>query len=213
VWRLILATYLYLIKTNNKMTQSKLIEILMEEHKNILRVAEAVEKECDLLGEGKAVDEGFFTEVIDFIRNYADKFHHAKEEDILFKELCQGEAKEKMHCNPVEQMLHEHEEGRSFVKELEEGIKEKNKSKVAQNARSYVQLIRDHISKEDNILYMMADEVLDDEIKAEILKKFKTIAKERAEQGKKYLDFVRRHRPVYSKLKTRGANEKSKNKH
>jgi hemerythrin-like domain-containing protein len=175
---------------NKQMEQSKPIKILVEEHKNILNVAAAIEKECNSLNQGQHINDDFFKEIIDFIRNYADKFHHAKEEDILFKELCKDEVQAKMHCNPLDQMLYEHDQGRSFVKELEEGMNERNRQKVIQNAKAYMRLIRDHISKEDNILYPMADEALDNEKKKQMLKQFNKIAKERAKQEKKYINFV-----------------------
>ena len=153
----------------------KTIKMLVEEHKNILRVAEAMETECDKIASGmKGVDEAFFKKAIQFIRDYADKYHHAKEENILFKELCSEEAKGKMHCNPVEQMLLEHDEGRKLVLGIEEGMKEKDKMKVVENAMGYVSLIREHIFKEDNILYPMAEQALSKESQNAMLKKFLT---------------------------------------
>ena len=89
-------------------------KILVDEHKNILKLADALERECNAINKGKNIDENFFKKAVDFIRNYADKFHHAKEEDILFAELNKNSAA--MHCNPIEQMLYEHDLGREFVK-------------------------------------------------------------------------------------------------
>ncbi|MEK6816956.1 MAG: hemerythrin domain-containing protein, partial [Nanoarchaeota archaeon] len=68
----------------------KATEILSEEHRHILKVIDAIEEECKALEAGKSLDKKFFLDAIDFIRNYADKFHHAKEEDILFEELNNG---------------------------------------------------------------------------------------------------------------------------
>ena len=56
--------------------------ILSEEHKHILSVIDALSKERKNLESGKELDKDFFSKAIDFIKNYADKFHHAKEEDI-----------------------------------------------------------------------------------------------------------------------------------
>ena len=148
-------------------------KILVDEHQHILKVINALIKECNDLESGKKIDKDFFTKAIDFIRNYADKFHHAKEEDILFVELCKDTVS--MHCNPVEQMLHEHELGRNFVKGMEDGINGDNKEKVIENARGYAYLLQDHISKEDGILYPMADEVLDQSIQDSMLAKFKEV--------------------------------------
>lgn len=59
----------------------KITKILSDEHKNILRLTKLIEKECE---SGENINKDFFIKAIYFIRNYADKFHHAKEEDILF---------------------------------------------------------------------------------------------------------------------------------
>ncbi len=155
----------------------KITQILIEEHKKILIVSDKIEKECEYIKKGGKINEEFFKKAIEFIRNYADKFHHAKEEDILFEEFCKTAEKGCLHCNPVEQMLYEHNIGRDFVKEMEEGIKKRNKRKIIENALGYVNLIREHIFKEDNILYPMAEKTISKEIQIEMLKKFQEIEK------------------------------------
>ena len=107
-------------------------KLLSDEHKTILKAVEMLEEECNSLKE-KNIDKDFFIKVIDFIRNYADKFHHAKEEDILFKEMCKPNVE--MHCNPVEQMLHEHNLGRNFVKNMELSLNKNDKNELVRNAR------------------------------------------------------------------------------
>ena len=161
-------------------------KILVNEHKDILKVAEKLILKADE-AENEKIDEKFFIRAIDFIRNYADKFHHAKEEDILFKELCRDTVH--LHCNPVEQMLTEHDLGRNFVKGIEQGTKEKNPEKIAENARNYASLIQEHIYKEDNILYPMADETLSKDAQISMFKKFQEV--EKKSNVKKYKDFVK----------------------
>jgi hemerythrin-like domain-containing protein len=162
-------------------------EILTNEHESILKVVEAMESECHALENEKNLDKDFFTKAIDFIKNYADKFHHAKEEEILFKELKKEDVQGRMHCNPMDQMLHEHDLGREFVKNLEEGIKEEDKEKIIENARGYGQLLREHIFKEDNILYGMADEALNDKEQDFLLKQFKVADKKNEKDEKRCL--------------------------
>jgi len=164
--------------------------ILSEEHRHILKVIDRLIKECDGLRAGNEINKSFFEEAIDFIRNYADKFHHAKEEDILFVELCKDTVE--MHCNPTSQMLHEHDLGRGFVKELEEGVKSNDKEKVIEGALGYAQLLQEHIFKEDNILYPMADQALSEDIQQVMLDEFARVEKEKfgEEIIKKYLDFA-----------------------
>lgn len=150
----------------------KLTTTLSNEHKNILFVIDVLSKKCVALESGGNIDDIFFAKAINFIRNYADKFHHAKEEDILFAKVS---SHEKMHCDPTKQMLHEHEIGRSFVKGMESALRSKDKKAMAENARGYCELLQDHIFKEDNILYPMAEEALSEAEQKEVAEKFAQI--------------------------------------
>ena len=147
--------------------------ILSDEHKNILKVIASVLKKCDEIEAGKEIDKEFFIKAVDFIKNYADKFHHSKEEDILFLELNKEGVLD--HCNPIEQMLHEHGLGREFVKGLSESVKKGDKKELIKNARGYCELLQEHIFKEDNILYPMADTSLSEETQKIIFEKFAKI--------------------------------------
>ena len=164
-------------------------KILKEEHVNILKVVAGLEEEISELEEGKRIDDEFLRKVIDFVRHYADKFHHAKEEDIFFKEFNRLAEKGEVHCNPVEQMLHEHEIGREAIKKIEEGMEKRNREMVIEGMREYVGMIREHIFKEDEILYPMADDALSDEAQEKMLKKFKDVENER-DVGE-HLEFMR----------------------
>jgi len=169
---------------------SETSRILSREHENILKVVNALELKVEQL-KNKEIDVDFFRKVIDFIRNYADKFHHAKEEDILFKEFNKCAEEGCVHCNPIEQMLFEHDEGRKNVKMMESGLDEKNKNKLIEGAKGYSQLIKEHIFKEDNILYPMADNALSDSTKNKMLRKFRVIEDKRKKETKSYIDFVK----------------------
>lgn len=145
-------------------------QILSEEHQTILKVIDVVLNECSELENGKTPEIEFFQKTVDFIKNYADKFHHAKEEDILFKAMLENV--ENLHCNPIPVMLHEHDAGRQFVKGIEHGILEKNSEKLIENARGYCMLLQNHIYKEDNVLYPMAEDALTNEQKDLVNQKY-----------------------------------------
>lgn len=134
--------------------------ILSEEHQIILNVIEVMFEECEHMKNGEVIDHNFFRNVIYFIKNYADGFHHIKEEDILFKVILDKAAK--MHCDPIPVMLHEHEEGRRYVKGMEDALYRNNVHKLTENASGYGHLLQSHIYKEDNMLYPMAEEALSD---------------------------------------------------
>ena len=164
--------------------------ILSEEHQNILKVIDGVLKECNEIERGKDLDKGYFAEVIDFIKNYADGYHHAKEEDILFKAMLENV--ENLHCNPIPVMLHEHDEGRQYVKNLEEGIANSDNEQILTNARGYCFLLQNHIYKEDNVLYPMAEEALSEEQKELIQTKYNRVKDElfSARDIQKYIDLA-----------------------
>ena len=147
--------------------------ILSAEHQTILKAISAIIGECMEIENGKELNVAFFQKAIDFIKNYADKFHHAKEEDILFKAMLENV--DCMHCNPIPVMLHEHDEGRNYVKSMETGISENNSRKIIENARGYCMLLQQHIYKEDNVLYPMAEEALTDEQKELVNQKYQEV--------------------------------------
>ena len=138
--------------------------VMVEEHRLILRMIALVEHNARLVEEGRFEDWDFFIDAVDFIRNYADRFHHAKEEDVLFKELVKNGMP--AQNSPVAAMLMAHDEGRAFVKAMEAAAKKAQGGDreavgdIVTNAKGYTTLLRDHIDKEDNILYPLAERVL-----------------------------------------------------
>ena len=165
----------------------KATEVLSNEHKVILKVIGAMQKECDSAEKKGKINAAFFEKAVSFIKNYADRFHHAKEEDILFKEMQKGGALQ--HCNPVEQMLYEHSMGRDFVKGMESGLKSKDREKIIENARGYASLLQEHIFKEDNILYPMAEDALSRKTKQAVAEKFEKL--EKTGKARKYMEIAK----------------------
>jgi hemerythrin-like domain-containing protein len=146
------------------MSKIDVTQVMVEEHKLILRMIALLENNVALMEAGKFRDWQFFLDAVDFIRNYADRFHHAKEEDVLFKALVDnGMPRDN---SPVAAMLLAHDHGRAFVRAMEEAARRAQAGEagriplIAENARGYIALLRDHIDKEDHILYPLAERVL-----------------------------------------------------
>jgi hemerythrin-like domain-containing protein len=143
--------------------------VMVEEHKLILRMIVLVEKNSALVEEGKFTDWQFFLDAVDFIRNYADRFHHAKEEDTLFVALIANGMPEEN--SPVAAMHMAHDVGRGFVRGMEEGATKALAGELGQeatitvNARGYAALLREHIHTEDNILYPLAERILPETVR------------------------------------------------
>ena len=66
------------------------IELMNEEHKNILRIIKVVRKVCFNIMKGTEINYKDLEDIIEFIRNYADSHHHKKEEDILFNRITEN---------------------------------------------------------------------------------------------------------------------------
>jgi hemerythrin-like domain-containing protein len=147
-------------------------EDLMKEHQLILKYIDLMERYAefdlkDLIAPILFENANCF---IQFIHEFADHFHHAKEEDILFRYLeFPGVL---THCNPVPQMLFEHSKAREFVRNMENAIQTKEINELTVNAGEYARLLKEHIYKEDNILYPMAERGLSDEAKSSLLKEY-----------------------------------------
>jgi len=157
-------------------------EQLREEHRIIERMLAVIEKAASNIDSGKEVDADFFPKVVDFIRNFADGLHHGKEETNLFPYM--GRRGIPTDGGPIGVMLAEHEEGRACVMAVEEAARrfaagDKSALKMAENsALRYAGLLRQHIEKEDNILYVMADQVLTPEDQKELLAVYDDVEKQ-----------------------------------
>ena len=133
--------------------------------------------------------------VIDIIRNFADGLHHAKEENLLFPAL--GKKGFSPQQGPVAVMLHEHIEGRNYVKGMVENLELFKKGSQAavsllyQNMSGYAELLNNHITKENNILFRMADNVLSDAEQENLLREFESIEQNRTE-GTTVTDYINR---------------------
>ncbi len=107
---------------------------------------------------------------IKFIEEFADQFHHAKEEEHLFRFMAEPSVL--THCNPLPQMLAEHGQARAFVSDMHEALASKQVNKLAVAVKGYAQLLKEHIFKEDNILYPMAERGMSDAQKAALLQAY-----------------------------------------
>jgi hemerythrin-like domain-containing protein len=138
-------------------------KILMDEHRVIERVLASLEKAADKVENGEMAPD-FFISAADFIKGFADGCHHRKEEGVLFPAM--EAAGVPRQGGPIGVMLAEHEEGRRLTGGMREAAEKWGqgdtaaKSEVVQFARAYTRLLHQHIAKEDNVLFPMADRVI-----------------------------------------------------
>jgi hemerythrin-like domain-containing protein len=150
-------------------------DVLREEHRIILRVLDVLEMAAAQLACGRPLPEGWWPEIVAWLRSFADKNHHAKEEAALFPAMVKAGVPSE--GGPIAVMLEEHERGRALVRAMEAGEAVARAAK----AREYVALLREHIDKENGVLFPMADAVLDDRAQGALTREFEAVE---AEQGR-----------------------------
>lgn len=156
------------------------IKIMVAEHENIRRmlmVLRSISYRVMTLGEFDAED---IPKVIDFVRIYADKHHHGKEENILF-ETMNKRIEKLAKAGAITGMYIEHDLGRLYMGNLEKAVDkyelgdDEARLDIIGNAISYTDLLERHIEKENTAMYKFAEKMLDDESKAYIEEESKKI--------------------------------------
>lgn len=132
---------------------------LRRDHELIEKVIKAMESTIQLLSDGKQIPESILLPVIDFSKNFTDVCHHSKEENSLFPALEQ--AGMPRHMGPIAMMLIDHERSREIGKEMENSAKNYilsgDSTKLISDMQQYVEHITEHLWKENNKLFMMAE--------------------------------------------------------
>lgn len=128
------------------------IEELSSDHEKILEKLDELQDAINPL-----IDKDRIREFLHFTETFAEP-HHQKEEKVLFPALeKKGIPNE---GGPIGMMLYEHETKRGYVKALKEALEASDENGIRENAQAIVNLLRDHIYKEDNILYPCAKDAL-----------------------------------------------------
>ncbi len=153
-------------------------QILMSEHRVIEHALHALDAAARCLEQGREIRPGLFLDAGDFITGFADGWHHVKEEGALFKALAEHGVP--VEGGPIGVMLHDHEQGRAFARALREAALRLEADPAAlelviSNARSYAALMGLHILKEDQVLFPMADRLIEPESQWRVMESFKHI--------------------------------------
>jgi len=166
--------------SNGRVRYSPPMKMLVDEHvliKRLLALLPALQDRIELESEPgrKAV-----LDAVDFIRSYADAYHHAKEEDILFEYFDEG-------LDILQVIRADHETGRSHVKAVVQAVRDRDADAAVANLGGYRELLLEHIKKEDEILYPWMDRELSDSQIGRLFSRFQEVDSRFGDTPEKWL--------------------------
>jgi len=159
------------------------LETLRNEHGLIRQFLDQLEVAGKKLDAGERPPREFFEMGLRFAREFADEFHHIKEEHILFVQLAQKHGGEM--DGQTESLRHQHETGRDHIAAIGaalDGYEEGNAFKtdqIREAIREYVPMLREHTRTEDHTYFPLAEKLLSEEEHALLQTEFDR-ARERA---------------------------------
>lgn len=166
---------------------------LFEEHNLIRHMLETAQKAKDLIEADKYPDQQFFFKMIEFADKFVDRYHHFKEEYIMFGLLAQK--KEGTLDSEIGALRFQHERCKKFISEIESSLSGyQRKEEIAvthllENLSSYISVLRRHIYKEESRYFPIVDSEFSEDEKDMLRKQFnKEISKQE--------DFLKKHRKL-----------------
>jgi hemerythrin-like domain-containing protein len=161
--------------------------ILIQEHRVIEQVLECLVRIVLRFQKDGTLNLKDAGEAVHFFRGFADRCHHGKEETYLFPMMeSKGIPRE---GGPLGVMLHEHESGRAHIRAMREALdaaeggSQEALGRFIENAQAYSRLLRDHIQKEDQCLFPMAEQVIGPKDEAALLDLFEHVEHEEMGEG------------------------------
>lgn len=159
------------------------IKKLVDEHRLIKRWLALIPEVIKNLDIKSEKDRRLVLDGVDFIRSYADKYHHAKEEDILFKYFDPS-------LDVLKVMAEDHQKGRGYARNTLAALDNNDRETIVKNLTAYCELLTEHIKKEDEILYPWMDRNLTTGQVDEMFAKFNKIDTDFGDTQRKYEQMI-----------------------
>ena len=163
------------------------LEVLSNEHGLIRQYLENLNLAAEKLEEGLRPPVEFFAKAVEFSRTFTDKFHHFKEEHVLFVRLA--EKKKGAIDAKLDALRYQHERGRSAVAGIDESLEgyaredSISTTRLIEYISSYISLLRHHIHIEDHVFYPMAKEEISAEEETLIIREFEKAREKTGERA------------------------------
>ena len=148
----------------------KATQDLRKEHNSILHVLKIMDKVMSANTKEDIIKFKFGSELVYFLKIFADKCHHGKEEDFLFEDLVRNGVQNE--GGPIGVLLREHNQGREYIAMMNKALASKDWTDFEAAAFKYRDLLKSHIEKENNDLFVIADQILDEAKQDVLFEKF-----------------------------------------
>lgn len=165
------------------MSASTPIEMLEAEHRVILKIVGTLGVLADAFEAGRRVQAQTLRDLVEFMRTFADRCHHGKEEAHLFPALA-SHGVPTQGC-PIGGLTHEHQKGRTLVAELDQATQAhfkqstpEAKAEIVRCLRGLAALYPNHLWKEDYMVFPMSVRMLTEADNAELQRKFEAVEAE-----------------------------------
>jgi hemerythrin-like domain-containing protein len=180
----------------------KATQQLRYEHEGVKVMLNILGQVCKKLEATGDLHKEHFKGIIEFLKVFLDRCHHEKEEKFLFPALIGSGVPEN---GPIAIMLHEHAVGRGYLKTMSAAFDRYNagdkssSGDIIQNARRYIKLLDDHIEKENDGLFVIADKSLTEIIQDVLFEGFEKIEEEQIGVGRhdEFHNLIEKLRKIY----------------
>lgn len=160
------------------------LDLLYKEHE-VISEAINVAKDLRRMVDKPELYQQQISELISFFKEYGDKYHHHKEEEILFPEMVK--ANNLLESGVLQEMLEHHEDFRELIGEIEQLTESRDYFGAQDKLEKYVDLLADHIAVENEEVFEIAKSLFSESELENIYFRFKDIDCVYGENGKNIL--------------------------
>lgn len=137
---------------------SRLIEVLLEEHRNIEKLLHVLEQELDVFDRTESPDYEILRTIVEYFQDYPESYHHPKE-DIVFEKLKLRDPSAVARIGDVEaEHQRETQRLRRFAQAINDILagREYPRRSFHNVVRDFIDHQRQHMHKEEQLLYPAA---------------------------------------------------------
>lgn len=131
------------------------VKVLYDEHEIIVSAIEFAKKAAASWKSDEEKFEKTLRTLLSFFRNYADKYHHYKEEEVLFPEM--SKKNELLDGGLIKEMFDHHEDFREMLRNIDDYLSNKNYEAASRQLQEYCENLLDHIAVENDEVFQVAE--------------------------------------------------------